>query len=146
MWISFPPDLHHWGSKLMLEARRGSWWDANKIGLSPRPSKRRVAGWSFITACQTMADRLSIRTGSVCFGSVGTASNRAMNEFSARKKSTSNRATSTTSFSLQLRLQRTATPFTSITRGGYQHRDGDRSSAHSRWLERESSPVVAINN
>ncbi len=38
MWMSYSPDLRHWGShKLMLEARRGGWWDANKIGLSPPP-------------------------------------------------------------------------------------------------------------
>jgi len=38
MWISYSTDLRHWGEhKLMLEARRGAWWDANKIGLSPPP-------------------------------------------------------------------------------------------------------------
>ena len=38
MWISFSENLYHWGRhKLMLEARRGAWWDANKIGLSPPP-------------------------------------------------------------------------------------------------------------
>lgn len=38
MWISFSPDLKNWGShKLLLPARRGAWWDANKIGLSPPP-------------------------------------------------------------------------------------------------------------
>lgn len=38
MWISYSPDLRHWGShKIMLEARRGAWWDANKIGLSSPP-------------------------------------------------------------------------------------------------------------
>lgn len=38
LWLSYSPDLRHWGShKLMMEARRGSWWDANKIGLSPPP-------------------------------------------------------------------------------------------------------------
>ena len=38
MWMSYSPDLRHWGShKLMLEARRGGWWDANKIGLSSPP-------------------------------------------------------------------------------------------------------------
>jgi predicted GH43/DUF377 family glycosyl hydrolase len=38
MWISFSEDLSHWGKhKLMLESRRGAWWDANKIGLSPPP-------------------------------------------------------------------------------------------------------------
>lgn len=38
MWISYSPDLRFWGNhKLMLQARRGAWWDANKIGLSPPP-------------------------------------------------------------------------------------------------------------
>ncbi|MGH7872943.1 MAG: glycosidase, partial [Candidatus Binatia bacterium] len=38
MWLSFSPDLRHWGGhRLMLEARSGGWWDANKIGLSPPP-------------------------------------------------------------------------------------------------------------
>jgi predicted GH43/DUF377 family glycosyl hydrolase len=48
MWISYSPDLHHWGShKLMLEARRGAWWDANKIGLSPPPIET-PQGWLVI--------------------------------------------------------------------------------------------------
>jgi len=38
MWISFSPDLRNWGGhRLFLPARRGAWWDANKIGLSPPP-------------------------------------------------------------------------------------------------------------
>jgi predicted GH43/DUF377 family glycosyl hydrolase len=45
MWISYSPDLRHWGShKLMLEARRGAWWDAYKIGLSPPPIET-PSGW-----------------------------------------------------------------------------------------------------
>src|SRR5713101_4007521 len=45
IWISYSPDLRHWGShKLMLEARRGGWWDANKIGLSPPPLET-PQGW-----------------------------------------------------------------------------------------------------
>jgi predicted GH43/DUF377 family glycosyl hydrolase len=40
--------LCHWGGhKLMLEARRGSWWDANKIGLSPPPIQT-AQGWLVI--------------------------------------------------------------------------------------------------
>ena len=35
------------GHKLMLEARRGGWWDANKIGLSPPPIETRQ-GWLVI--------------------------------------------------------------------------------------------------
>ncbi len=38
MWISFSPDLRHWGdSQVLLAARRGGWWDANKVGLGPPP-------------------------------------------------------------------------------------------------------------
>jgi predicted GH43/DUF377 family glycosyl hydrolase len=38
MWISYSHDLRNWGRhKLLMEARRGAWWDANKIGLSPPP-------------------------------------------------------------------------------------------------------------
>ena len=48
IWISYSPDLRHWGShKLMLEARRGAWWDANKIGLSPPPIET-SQGWLMI--------------------------------------------------------------------------------------------------
>jgi predicted GH43/DUF377 family glycosyl hydrolase len=45
MWISYSPDLRNWGDhKLMLESRRGGWWDANKIGLSPPPIET-SRGW-----------------------------------------------------------------------------------------------------
>jgi len=40
VWISFSPDLRHWGEhRILLEAREGGWWDAQKIGLSPPPLK-----------------------------------------------------------------------------------------------------------
>jgi predicted GH43/DUF377 family glycosyl hydrolase len=48
IWISYSPDLRHWGNhKLMLEARRGAWWDANKIGMSPPPIET-PRGWLMI--------------------------------------------------------------------------------------------------
>jgi predicted GH43/DUF377 family glycosyl hydrolase len=48
IWISYSPDLRHWGShKMILEARRGAWWDANKIGLSPPPIETE-RGWLVI--------------------------------------------------------------------------------------------------
>ena len=48
IWISYSPDLRHWGShKLILEARRGGWWDANKIGMSPPPIET-SRGWLMI--------------------------------------------------------------------------------------------------
>jgi predicted GH43/DUF377 family glycosyl hydrolase len=38
IWISYSPDLLHWGDhRLLLEARDGAWWDAGKIGLGPPP-------------------------------------------------------------------------------------------------------------
>lgn len=38
IWISYSPDLKHWGdSHILLEAREGPWWDARKIGLSTPP-------------------------------------------------------------------------------------------------------------
>jgi predicted GH43/DUF377 family glycosyl hydrolase len=48
MWISYSPDLRHWGShKVMLAARRGGWWDANKIGLCSPPIET-TKGWLVI--------------------------------------------------------------------------------------------------
>jgi len=48
IWISFSPDLTHWGERaLLLPARRGGWWDANKIGLSTPPIETRD-GWLII--------------------------------------------------------------------------------------------------
>jgi predicted GH43/DUF377 family glycosyl hydrolase len=38
IWLSWSPDLRHWGdSTVLLPARRGGWWDANKIGIGPPP-------------------------------------------------------------------------------------------------------------
>ena len=48
IWVSYSSDLRHWGShKLMLEARKGAWWDANKIGLSSPPIET-PQGWLVI--------------------------------------------------------------------------------------------------
>ena len=48
IWISYSPDLKHWGGhKLVLRARQGGWWDANKIGLSP-PLIETERGWLMI--------------------------------------------------------------------------------------------------
>jgi predicted GH43/DUF377 family glycosyl hydrolase len=48
IWLSFSPDLKHWGDhSVVLEARRGAWWDANKIGLSPPPIET-PEGWLII--------------------------------------------------------------------------------------------------
>ena len=45
IWLSFSPDLTHWGDHhVLIHARRGAWWDANKIGLSPPPLET-PEGW-----------------------------------------------------------------------------------------------------
>lgn len=48
MWISYSPDLKNWGEHtLMMNAQKGAWWDANKIGLSPPPIET-PEGWLLI--------------------------------------------------------------------------------------------------
>lgn len=48
IWISYSTDLREWGShKMILKARLGGWWDANKIGLSP-PLIETSQGWLMI--------------------------------------------------------------------------------------------------
>jgi predicted GH43/DUF377 family glycosyl hydrolase len=45
IWISYSPDLRHWGGhRVMMVARKGAWWDANKIGLSSPPIETE-RGW-----------------------------------------------------------------------------------------------------
>ncbi len=48
IWMSYSPDLKHWGdSNILLHARRGSWWDAYKVGLGPPPIET-SEGWLII--------------------------------------------------------------------------------------------------
>ena len=48
IWLSFSPDLRHWGShRLVLPARNGAWWDAGKIGLCTPPIETE-RGWLLI--------------------------------------------------------------------------------------------------
>lgn len=45
LWLSYSPDLIHWGEhQILLHARRGAWWDANRIGLGPPPLET-PEGW-----------------------------------------------------------------------------------------------------
>jgi predicted GH43/DUF377 family glycosyl hydrolase len=38
IWLSWSPDLRHWGdAAVLLPARRGGWWDARKVGVGPPP-------------------------------------------------------------------------------------------------------------
>jgi predicted GH43/DUF377 family glycosyl hydrolase len=45
IWLSFSPDLKHWGDHHeVIHARMGGWWDANKIGLCAPPMETKE-GW-----------------------------------------------------------------------------------------------------
>ena len=45
IWLSFSPDLKHWGDhQEIIRARMGGWWDANKIGLCAPPMETKD-GW-----------------------------------------------------------------------------------------------------
>lgn len=45
IWIAYSPDLKHWGEhRILIPARMGAWWDADKIGLGPPPLKT-SEGW-----------------------------------------------------------------------------------------------------
>jgi predicted GH43/DUF377 family glycosyl hydrolase len=64
MWLSYSPDLRHWGDhKLLLEARDGAWWDAGKIGLGPPPLET-TEGWLILYhGVHTTADGPIYRAG-----------------------------------------------------------------------------------
>lgn len=45
VWLSWSPDLRYWGdAQILLHARAGGMWDANKVGLGP-PPLRTEDGW-----------------------------------------------------------------------------------------------------
>ncbi|MHC4591629.1 MAG: glycoside hydrolase family 130 protein [Planctomycetota bacterium] len=45
IWLSFSPDLKHWGDfQILLEAREGGWWDAGQVGLAVPPIETE-RGW-----------------------------------------------------------------------------------------------------
>jgi predicted GH43/DUF377 family glycosyl hydrolase len=48
IWISFSPNLKHWGEHLeIIQARDGGWWDAGKIGLCAPPMGTKE-GWMIL--------------------------------------------------------------------------------------------------
>ena len=45
IWLSYSPDLHHWGDHcIVIPARSGSYWDAEKVGIGPPPLET-PEGW-----------------------------------------------------------------------------------------------------
>lgn len=47
MWLSFSPDLTHWGEHRILMPTRVGWWDQDKVGLGPPPIET-PEGWLII--------------------------------------------------------------------------------------------------
>ena len=48
IWLSYSSDMLHWDRHhVMLQARQGGWWDANKVGLSS-PVIETSEGWLMI--------------------------------------------------------------------------------------------------
>jgi predicted GH43/DUF377 family glycosyl hydrolase len=48
IWVSRSDDLKYWGEhQILINARRGGWWDANKVGLNTPPlgNTRRLANF-----------------------------------------------------------------------------------------------------
>jgi predicted GH43/DUF377 family glycosyl hydrolase len=64
IWLTFSPDLRNWGThRLLMTARKGAWWDARKIGLSP-PLIETSRGWLMIYhGVRTMASGSLYRLG-----------------------------------------------------------------------------------
>ncbi|HWD39396.1 MAG TPA: hypothetical protein VG944_11135 [Fimbriimonas sp.] len=64
IWIAQSPDLKYWGrAKLVLRARKGAWWDANKIGLSPPPIETSEGWLMFYHGVRTHASGSLYRMG-----------------------------------------------------------------------------------
>lgn len=59
-WISFSYDLKHWGDhRILIHARKGGWWDADKIGLSS-PPLRTPEGWLIFMGFALLLQEVSI--------------------------------------------------------------------------------------
>ena len=65
IWVSKSPDMHYWGEpEPLLLARKGGWWDANKIGLAAPPLEM-PEGWLLLyhgvrTTCAGAIYRLGL--------------------------------------------------------------------------------------
>ena len=65
IWLSYSNNMRHWGNhRMMLEARRGAWWDANKVGLCT-PLIETPSGWLMLyhgvrTTCAGCIYRLGL--------------------------------------------------------------------------------------
>jgi predicted GH43/DUF377 family glycosyl hydrolase len=64
IWISFRPDMKHWGDhQILVPGRSGAWWDANKIGLSPPPLRTNKSWLLLFHGVRTTASGCLYRLG-----------------------------------------------------------------------------------
>ena len=64
IWLSYSDDLVHWGDrKVLMRARRGGWWDANKIGLAGPPLETSEGWLLFYHGVRTTASGSIYRLG-----------------------------------------------------------------------------------
>jgi len=47
IWLSFSPDLRHWGEHRLLISTRPGWWDCHRVGLGAQPLET-PEGWLII--------------------------------------------------------------------------------------------------
>jgi predicted GH43/DUF377 family glycosyl hydrolase len=68
MWMSYSPDMKHWGDyRMLMPARKGAWWDARKIGLCTAPM-RTAEGWLVLYhGVRTTASGSIYRLGAALF-------------------------------------------------------------------------------
>ena len=68
IWVSLSPDLTNWGThRPLLLARKGAWWDANRIGLSPPPVETSEGWLVFYHGVRRTADGALYRLGVALF-------------------------------------------------------------------------------
>ncbi|MFQ5638963.1 MAG: glycosidase [bacterium] len=64
IWIASSPDLVHWGRhRILIHARQGGWWDANKIGLNCPPIETSEGWLVFYHGVRTHASGSIYRIG-----------------------------------------------------------------------------------
>ena len=140
MWISYSPDLRHWGDhKLLLEARDGAWWDAGKIGLGPPPLET-PEGWLVMYhGVRVTSDGPIYRVGLALLDldDPGTLLHRTDTGSSVPRRRTRSRATWSRRLSVRLgpRCRRRPTPPV-LRRRGQRHRacDGHVQRGHGPGL------------
>ena len=65
MWISFSPDLKHWGDHRILIKTRGAYWDCHRVGLACQPIETPLGWLIFYHGVRNTASGAIYRVGLV---------------------------------------------------------------------------------